>query len=133
MKRNSTLLLAKQLELLSKQIKAPRFGGKHFPIPPAPQQLPPSDEHRWSKTILKASKAVVSLRLCNVRSFDSVFSSSGFATGFVVDSELGLILTNRHVVLVGPLTSEAIFENHEGVVCQPIYRDPIHDFGFCKL
>lgn len=95
------------------------------------QQLRLSDENRWSNVINVASKAVVALRLSNVRSFDSSFASCSQATGFVVDKELGLILTNRHVVLVGPVTAEAIFENHEGVVCKPIYRDPIHDFGFC--
>jgi len=91
-----------------------------------------SDEAKWTKVLAEASKAVVALRLSNVRSFDSSFASCGQATGFVVDRELGLILTNRHVVLVGPISAEAVFENHEGVVCQPIYRDPIHDFGFLK-
>jgi S1-C subfamily serine protease len=92
-----------------------------------------SDEVRWSTIINKAAKAVVALRTSNVRTFDSSAAACTQATGFVVDKELGLVLTNRHVVLVGPVTAEAIFENHEGVVCKPIYRDPIHDFGFCKL
>lgn len=91
-----------------------------------------SEEVRWSNVIKVASKAVVALRLSNVRSFDGSFASCSQATGFVVDKELGLVLTNRHVVLVGPVTAEAIFENHEGVACKPIYRDPIHDFGFCE-
>jgi S1-C subfamily serine protease len=30
-----------------------------------------------------------------------------YATGFVVDLELGLILTNRHVVTTGPVTAVA--------------------------
>ena len=102
-------------------------------IKPSVSQPRVSDEVRWSNVINVASKAVVALRLSNVRSFDTGFASCTQATGFVVDRELGLILTNRHVVLVGPVTAEAIFENHEGVVCKPIYRDPIHDFGFCKL
>jgi S1-C subfamily serine protease len=92
-----------------------------------------SDEVRWSNVIKVASKAVVALRMSTVRSFDGSFAACSQATGFVVDKELGLILTNRHVVLVGPVTAEAIFENHEGVVCKPIYRDPIHDFAFCTL
>ena len=37
------------------------------------------------------------------------------ATGFVVDAERGLILTNRHVVHQGPVTAEAIFLNDEEV------------------
>ena len=31
------------------------------------------------------------------------------ATGFVVDAERGLILTNRHVVTPGPVVAEAVF------------------------
>ena len=114
---------------------AARAAGSKRAIAPAPSALLQkhvgvSDEVRWSSVINKAAKAVVALRTSNVRTFDCSLSSCSQATGFVVDKELGLILTNRHVVLVGPVTAEAIFENHEGVPCKPIYRDPIHDFGF---
>ena len=51
---------------------------------------------------------------------------------FVVDAELGLILTNRHVVTAGPVVAEAIFLNNEEVRLTPIYRDPVHDFGFYR-
>jgi S1-C subfamily serine protease len=54
------------------------------------------------------------------------------ATGFVVDAEHGLILTNRHVVRPGPVTAEAVFLNHERVRVWPVYRDPVHDFGFFR-
>ncbi len=52
------------------------------------------------------------------------------ATGFVVDAERGLILTNRHVANPGPVVAEAVFLNHEEVEVKVIYRDPVHDFGF---
>ena len=55
------------------------------------------------------------------------------ATGFVVDKKQGIILTNRHVVEPGPVTSTAVFLNNEEVALQPIYRDPVHDFGFYKF
>ena len=54
------------------------------------------------------------------------------ATGFVVDAERGLILTNRHVVTPGPVTAEATFLNREEVQLYPVYRDPVHDFGFYR-
>ena len=42
----------------------------------------------------------------------------------------GIILTNRHVVTPGPVVAEAVFQDHEVVTLKPIYRDPVHDFGF---
>jgi S1-C subfamily serine protease len=56
-----------------------------------------------------------------------------YATGFVVDLELGLILTNRHVVTTGPVTADAVLLNKEEVELQPIYSDPVHDFGFFRF
>lgn len=56
------------------------------------------------------------------------------ATGFVVDHEAGIILTNRHVVQSGPILAEAIFtQSKEEVKLTPIYRDPVHDFGFFRF
>jgi pro-apoptotic serine protease NMA111 len=54
------------------------------------------------------------------------------ATGFVVDATRGLILTNRHVVTPGPIIAEAVFNNHEEVPVWPVYRDPVHDFGYAR-
>ena len=50
----------------------------------------------------------------------------------MVDAERGLILTNRHVVTPGPVTAKATFLNREEVQLYPIYRDPVHDFGFYR-
>jgi S1-C subfamily serine protease len=86
----------------------------------------------WDKVISKASNAVVSIRVNAVRTFDTENSLTSQATGFVVDAKLGIILTNRHVVNPGPVTAEAIFSNSEEVELTPIYRDPVHDFGFFK-
>ncbi|KAJ6368114.1 hypothetical protein OIU78_000647 [Salix suchowensis] len=56
--------------------------------------------------------------------------SSGSATGLVVDKQRGIILTNRHVVDPGPVNAQAIFASNEEIPVRPIYRDPVHDFGF---
>jgi len=69
-------------------------------------------------------------RVTQTRAFDTEAASSSYATGFVVDSARGIILTNRHVVTPGPVTSEAIFLNREEVPVRPLYYDPVHDFGF---
>jgi S1-C subfamily serine protease len=60
-------------------------------------------------------------------------TSTGHATGFVVDRRRGLILTNRHVVTDGPVTADAIFLSKEEVALTPFYRDPVHDFAFFRF
>ncbi|ETO66974.1 hypothetical protein F444_15976 [Phytophthora nicotianae P1976] len=45
----------------------------------------------------KGIRAIVSIRLLSVRAFDGNGAIFSVATGFVVDMERGLILTNRHV------------------------------------
>lgn len=86
----------------------------------------------WVGTLEHISSGVVSIRIDSTRAFDTEWNSSSQATGFVVDAEQGLILTNRHVVTPGPVVAEAIFLNNEEVRLTPIYRDPVHDFGFFR-
>ncbi|KAK9764946.1 hypothetical protein K7432_007110 [Basidiobolus ranarum] len=87
----------------------------------------------WEPTLEHAIKAIVSIRANHVRSFDTETSGSYTATGFVVDAERGIILSNRHVVSPAPIVAQAVFTNYEEVNLQPIYRDPVHDFGFFKF
>jgi len=86
----------------------------------------------WSSTLQKVSDSVVTIRVDAARAFDTAASSTTQATGFVVDTERGLILTNRHVVQSGPVIAEGLFSNREEVELIPVYRDPVHDFGFFK-
>ena len=55
------------------------------------------------------------LKTTGTRAFDTEAAGSSSATGFIVDKKRGLILTNRHVVLPGPVVAEAIFQNREEV------------------
>lgn len=89
--------------------------------------------NQWQETITKVVNCVVSIQFTHVSSFDTESSIVSEATGFVVDSQRGLILTNRHVVGPGPFTGYIVFDNHEEAVAKPIYRDPIHDFGFLQF
>lgn len=86
----------------------------------------------WNNTLERISSGVISIRVDSTRAFDTEWNSSSQATGFVVDAERGLILTNRHVVAPGPVVAEAIFLNNEEVRLTPVYRDPVHDFGFFR-
>ncbi|KAK9061958.1 hypothetical protein SSX86_019142 [Deinandra increscens subsp. villosa] len=84
----------------------------------------------WRRALQRVVPAVVVLRTTAARAFDTESAGSSDATGFVVDKSRGIILTNRHVVNPGPVVAEAMFVNREEVPVYPIYRDPVHDFGF---
>lgn len=86
----------------------------------------------WRDTIERISPAVVSIQVDGTRAFDTEWNESSQATGFIVDAERGLILTNRHVVTSGPVRAVAILTNQEEVELTPVYRDPVHDFGFYR-
>ncbi len=94
--------------------------------------LAAAEDQAWVDTLDRISSGVVSIRVDSTRAFDTEWNSSSQATGFVVDRELGLILTNRHVVTPGPVVAEAVFRNNEEVRLTPVYRDPVHDFGFFR-
>lgn len=91
-----------------------------------------AQEVTWNRTLERISSGVVSIHVDSTRTFDTERNQSTQATGFVVDAERGLILTNRHVVTPGPVKAQAIFLNQEEVDLYPVYRDPIHDFGFFR-
>ena len=91
-----------------------------------------SDSQAWRGTLERISTGVVSIKIDSTRAFDTEWNQSSQATGFVVDAERGLILTNRHVVTPGPVRAEALFTNQEEVELAAVYRDPVHDFGFYR-
>jgi pro-apoptotic serine protease NMA111 len=86
----------------------------------------------WAGTLERIAGSVVSIDIDMTRAFDTEWNTTAQATGFVVDAERGLILTNRHVVTPGPVTAEATFLNREEVQLYPVYRDPVHDFGLYR-
>ncbi|ONH68291.1 hypothetical protein BON22_1952 [Cyberlindnera fabianii] len=88
---------------------------------------------KWGTTIANVVKSVVSIHFAQTANFDCDSALVSEATGFVVDAEQGIILTNRHVVGAGPFWGFAVFDNHEECDVKPVYRDPVHDFGFLKF
>ncbi|KAJ8104040.1 hypothetical protein POJ06DRAFT_11254 [Lipomyces tetrasporus] len=87
-------------------------------------------DQAWDKTIERIIKGIVSIKASAVRAFDTEGAGDYTATGFVVDKQRGIILSNRHVVNPAPIIATAVFVNYEEVPLRPIYRDPVHDFGF---
>ena len=87
----------------------------------------------WQGTLDEVVPSVVSIRSDFPRSFDTQGASNSQATGFVVDAERGLMVTNRHVVGPGPSVLEAVFSNNEEVPLRLVYRDPVHDFAIVQF
>ncbi|MEW5303628.1 MAG: hypothetical protein WDW36_006301 [Sanguina aurantia] len=98
-------------------------------------QLPPErgTADAWSKSLAKVVPACLVLKVTQTRAFDTEAACSMNATGFIVDKARGIVLTNRHVVTPGPIVAEAVFTNREELSVLPVYRDPIHDFGFLRF
>lgn len=86
----------------------------------------------WRRALSRVVPSVVVLRTTAPRAFDTEAAGASYATGFVVDKSRGIILTNRHVVKPGPVVAEATFVNREEIPVYPLYRDPVHDFGFFR-
>ena len=90
------------------------------------------NEAAWRQTLEQIRPSVVSLRVNQTRPFDTEPGMMLDGTGFVVDAERGIILTNRHIVSTGPIRAEALFANQEEIELQRVYADPVHDFGFLR-
>ncbi|MDP2323257.1 MAG: trypsin-like peptidase domain-containing protein [Gammaproteobacteria bacterium] len=115
------------------------ISGSRFPaflalalLAPAVQGADGAEPLAWRRTLERISPSVVSIQVDATRAFDTEWNDSSQATGFVVDAERGLILTNRHVVTAGPVRAAGLFTNQEEVELIPVYRDPVHDFGFYR-
>lgn len=116
-----------------RQSKEFRLDYPHFIPPPqldTGRQTKTTTTATWESTLEKSIKSIVSIKAMRVRGLDTEVPGSYTATGFVVDPERGIILSNRHVVSVSPITAYAVFCNYEEIQLKPIYRDPVHDFGF---
>ncbi|MGH8313068.1 MAG: hypothetical protein ACRER9_07255, partial [Gammaproteobacteria bacterium] len=55
----------------------------------------PGGAQQWTATIAQVSPSIVSIRVNATRAFDTDWNLTGQATGFVVDAQRGIILTNR--------------------------------------
>ncbi|KAF4999359.1 hypothetical protein FGRMN_2500 [Fusarium graminum] len=91
------------------------------------------ESQAWQKAIKKVIKCVVSIKFSHPYPFDTEISKTSEATGFVIDAERGIVLTNRHVAGPGPFSGYIVFNNQEEVDAYSIYHDPVHDFGFLKF
>ncbi len=63
-----------------------------------------SEDDRWKSVIERVKPAMVTLHGESLLNPDGGGAFTGIGSGFCVDADLGLILTNRHVVTRGPTT-----------------------------
>jgi pro-apoptotic serine protease NMA111 len=92
-----------------------------------------STAERWGLTLDRVVKGIVSIKFTILRAFERSGAGQCSATGFVVDRTRGIILSNRHVVNPGPIIATALFNRYEEIPVEPLYADPVHDFGFFKF
>ena len=87
----------------------------------------------WKEIIDQAKLSVLMIEIETLADLENESPGCYQATGFVVDAEKGIILTNRHVVGASPSTARATFSNKEKISIKPLYYDPLHDFGFYRF
>ncbi|KAI9143414.1 hypothetical protein BKA69DRAFT_1026590 [Paraphysoderma sedebokerense] len=102
----------------------------HSKIPTA---TPSANDDKWNAVIEKAIESIVSIKYCVTSYFDSYKPGRYSATGFIVDVDNALILTNKHVCTDAPWMGKVSFRNSEEVDARVVYRDPIHDFGILQF
>ncbi|KAJ2706503.1 hypothetical protein FB645_001510 [Coemansia sp. IMI 203386] len=90
------------------------------------------DKTKWNYIQEHLRDSVVAIQCTDAFFFDTEDAVSGNATGFVVDAELGLIVSNRHVMGPGPSYHKGVFFNNAEVSLQPCYYDPMHDFSIFR-
>ncbi|KAJ2703065.1 hypothetical protein FB645_004057 [Coemansia sp. IMI 203386] len=86
----------------------------------------------WNTIQDRLRDSIVAIQSSHIYVVDDSGVGNSNASGFVVDAEKGIILTNRHVMKPGPSYHKATFFNNIEVYLQPTYYDPIHDFAFYR-
>ncbi|KAJ2785678.1 hypothetical protein H4R18_000369 [Coemansia javaensis] len=86
----------------------------------------------WDTLQDRLRSSILSITSHTALPFDTDDSGTSFATGFVVDAEQGIVLSNRHVMGPGPSYHQGTFFDNQEVALQPMYYDPEHDFSFFR-
>ena len=87
----------------------------------------------WSEDIPAFKQMVVNIETASQIVFETESKGVGFATGFIVDAERGIIATNQHVMGSSPSYVKINFYEGSFTEAKMLYYDPTHDFGFYKI
>jgi S1-C subfamily serine protease len=94
----------------------------------------PSIADTWSDWIPNFKKSVVNIEAHVEVSLGRNESGIFYGTGFIVDAERGLVVTNQHIAGSSPISFLKIsFNNGAAVEGRMIYFDPWHDFAFVQF
>jgi len=87
----------------------------------------------FESMVNKLKQTVVMIDINSDLQFFDETSTTSKATGFIVNKELGLIATNKHVTRISPTTHKINFLNGAVEKGTVVYYDFFHDFGFIQL
>ena len=93
----------------------------------------PVTAYDWSEQIEGSKPMVVNIETSSEIVFGVESKGVGFATGFIIDAERGLIATNQHVTGSGPSYIKINFHDGSFTEAWLLYYDPTHDFGFYQM
>ena len=91
-----------------------------------------SNEEHQQRVIREALDSIVKIEYSLVKNYRGYKAGTYVGTGFVVDAEKGIILTNRHLGTSAPVTARAIIGRtlQQNIALVPLYSDPVNDIGF---
>ena len=90
-------------------------------------------EHNWTEQIAAFKPMVVNAETSSEIVFETEAKGTSFATGFIVDAERGIIVTNRHVTGSSPSYVKINFYDGSFTEAKMLYYDSTHDFGFYQI
>lgn len=90
----------------------------------------PQGDNGWQSVIQKVLSSIVRIEFQQVKSEGKISAGAYVGTGFVVDAEKGIVLTNKHLGTSRPVLARGRFHNQESIELLPLYSDPVNDFGF---
>jgi len=89
--------------------------------------------HDWTDQIEAFKPSVVNVETSSEIVLETEETGTSTATGFIVDAERGIIVTNRHVTGTSPSFVIISFYDGSFTEAKILYYDPTHDFGFYKF
>ncbi|KAJ2857963.1 hypothetical protein J3B02_000620 [Coemansia erecta] len=91
-----------------------------------------NDKTKWNFMQVRLRDSIVAIQCTAAHCFDTDEAGCSNATGFVVDADLGIIVSNRHVMGSGPSYHKGVFFNNTEIFLQPCFYDPINDFSIFR-
>lgn len=93
-----------------------------------------SSSNPWPPEVVRAlKKTVVNIDLASPVALVDDKRTAATGTGFVVDAERGLVVTNRHISTVSPTVYQVRFNDGSFAPARCVYYDVAQDFAVLKV